>query len=165
MDTIRLHKTPSGEISSSQEAVIGENASVGVSKHDVVEMLLNHDIQPTRQRIEIAHVLFERPQHISADQVLTSVNKNRAIASKATVYNTLGLFTEKKLIREIIVDPARVFYDSNNTPHHHLYNVETNELADIFDDSFGIERLPNIPHGMVVEGVDVIVRVRPENSE
>lgn len=135
------------------------------SKHDVIEMLMAKGIQPTRQRVEIAHVLFERPQHVSADQVLTAVNQNRALASKATVYNTLGLFAEKKLIREIIVDPTRVFYDSNTTPHHHFFNVESSELSDIMDPSFDIDHLPGMPEGMVAESVDVIVRIRPQGSE
>ena len=133
-------------------------------KHDVIEMLMAKGIQPTRQRVEIAHVLFERPQHVSADQVLTAVNQNRALASKATVYNTLGLFAEKKLIREIIVDPTRVFYDSNTIPHHHFFNVETNELSDIMDDSFDIDHMPGLPEGMVADSVDVIVRIRPQQD-
>lgn len=141
------------------------NTNIQVSKHEVIGMLMSHDIQPTRQRVEIARILFERPKHVSAEQVLNEVNQERAIVSKATVYNTLGLFAEKRLIREIIVDPTRVFYDSNTSPHHHFYNLDTNELSDIHDDAFGIEHLPRIPSGMVAEGVDVIVRIRAKKAD
>jgi len=122
--------------------------------------LRQHDINPTHQRIEIAYALFSRGEHLSADQVLATVNDRQSETSKATVYNTLKLFLEKKLIREVIVDPSKVFYDPNTQPHHHLYNVDTGELADIDAARIEVQGLPALPEGMVTEGVDIIVRVR-----
>ena len=80
--------------------------------------------------------------------------------SKATVYNTLNLFLEKKLIREVIVDPNKVFYDPNTAPHHHFYSVDTGELTDIDAAEVEISGLPPLPKGVVTEGVDIIVRIR-----
>ena len=90
------------------------------SREKIAEMLREHDITPTHQRMEIAQVLFARREHLSADQILAVVNARHAETSKATVYNTLRLFLEKKLVRELIVDPARIVYDPNTAPHHHL---------------------------------------------
>lgn len=126
----------------------------------LVEMLRRHDINPTHQRIEIAYALFARGEHLSADQVLAIVNDRHSETSKATVYNTLNLFLEKKLIREVIVDPNKVFYDPNTEPHHHLYNVDTGELTDIDASRIEVSGLPQLPDGMVTDGVDIIVRVR-----
>jgi Fur family iron response transcriptional regulator len=123
-------------------------------------VLRAHGINPTHQRIEIAHALFSRGQHLSADQLLAIVNDRHSETSKATVYNTLNLFLEKKLVREVIVDPNKVFYDPNTAPHHHFYNVDTGELTDIDAGSITISGLPQLPDGMVTEGVDIIVRVR-----
>ena len=122
--------------------------------------LCGHGITPTRQRLEIAQVLFTRCEHLCAEQVLASVNERQAKTSKATVYNTLNLFVEKKLIREVIVDPARVFYDPNTIPHHHFYNVDSGELSDIDAGEIAVTRLPALPSGMVTDGVDIIVRIR-----
>ena len=122
--------------------------------------LRGHGITPTRQRLEIAQVLFTRCEHLCAEQVLASVNERQAQTSKATVYNTLNLFVEKKLIREVIVDPARVFYDPNTMPHHHFYNVDSGELSDIDAGEIAVTRLPALPSGMVTDGVDIIVRIR-----
>lgn len=130
------------------------------SRDNVAELLRRHHINPTHQRIEIAHALFSRNEHLSADQVLAIVNDRYSETSKATVYNTLKLFLEKKLVREVIVDPNRVFYDPNTEPHHHLYNVDTGQLADIDASRIEISGLPPLPDGMVTEGVDIIVRVR-----
>ena len=130
------------------------------TRHTLVEMLRHHDINPTHQRIEIAHALFARGEHVSADQILAIVNDRHSETSKATVYNTLNLFLEKKLIREVIVDPSKVFYDPNTEPHHHLYNVDSGELTDIDASRIEVSGLPQLPDGMVTDGVDIIVRVR-----
>ncbi len=131
-----------------------------LDKSEVLSLLERHDIIPTQQRVEIAQVLFARPQHLAAEDVLNLVNQDQSVASKATVYNTLGLFANKGLIREVIVDPSRIFYDPNTNPHHHFYNVDTGSLMDIKDEHVAIANFPNPPEGTVTEAVDVIVRVR-----
>ena len=125
-----------------------------------VEILESGAVKPTRQRLAIARVLFARHQHLSADQVMLSANRDGAELSKATVYNTLKLFVEKRLIREVIVDPDKVFYDSNTSPHHHFYNIQTGEIIDIDAAEITVAGLPPLPEGKVAEGVDVIVRIR-----
>jgi Fur family iron response transcriptional regulator len=133
------------------------------TRDNLAAVLRAHEINPTHQRIEIAYALFSRGAHLSADQLLAIVNGRHSETSKATVYNTLNLFLEKKLIREVIVDPSKVFYDPNTAPHHHLYNVDTGELTDIEADAIAITGLPDLPQGMIAEGVDVIVRIRSGN--
>jgi len=133
----------------------------GITREAVAERLRAHGVAPTHQRIEIAFVLLERCEHLSADQILALVNARHAETSKATVYNTLRLFLEKRLLRELIVDPSRVFYDPNTTPHHHFYDVVTGQLTDIPLESVRIEGLPALPPGTVADGVDVIIRTRP----
>ena len=118
-------------------------------------------INPTHQRIEIAHALFSRCEHLSADQIMAIVNERHSETSKATVYNTLNLFVEKKLIREVIVDPNKVFYDPNTSPHYHLYNVDSGKITDIDAAAIRVSGLPSLPAGMVTEGMDIIIRVRP----
>ncbi len=125
-------------------------------------LLRQHGVLPTQQRLLIAQVLFARHQHYSADQVMRQVNAGEEHVSKATVYNTLGLFARTGLVREVIVDPMRIFYDPNTTHHHHFYNVDTGELLDIDSGSVRISALPNLPAGTTGAGVDVIIRVRNE---
>ena len=130
--------------------------------HDEIAALLRaRDINPTSQRIEIALLLFTRCEHLSAEEVFVLVNGDAARVSKATVYNTLGLFAERGLVREVIADPTRVFYDPNTVPHHHFYDTSTGKLMDIPAEEVQIRTLPALPEGMRMEGVDVIVRVRP----
>ena len=130
------------------------------TRDNLADLLRSHAINPTHQRIEIAHAIFSRGEHLSADQILALVNDRASETSKATVYNTLNLFVGKKLLREVIVDPSKVFYDPNTTPHHHFYDVDTGALTDIDARDIRVTGLPALPRGMAAEGVDIIVRVR-----
>ena len=130
------------------------------TRDNLAEALRSHGINPTHQRIEIAYAIFSRGEHLSAEQILALVNGRAPQTSKATVYNTLNLFLEKQLIREVIVDPSKVFYDPNTDPHHHFYNVDTGELTDIDARDIRVTGLPRLPHGMTTAGVDIIVRIR-----
>ena len=131
------------------------------TRDNLADKLRAHGINPTHQRIEIAHALFSRCEHLSADQVMAIVNERHSETSKATVYNTLNLFLEKKLIREVLVDPNKVFYDPNTSAHYHMYDVESGRLTDIDAADIRISGLPALPAGMVTEGMDIIIRVRP----
>src|SRR5215471_5222403 len=131
------------------------------NRESTAQLLRRQGITPTHQRIEIAHALFSRREHLSADQILAFVNSRYAETSKATVYNTLKLFVEKKLIRELVVDPDRIVYDPNTEPHHHLYDVVTGRLTDIPADNIRVVGLPPLPEGTIADGVDIIVRTRP----
>ena len=130
----------------------------------LAERLRSAGIGPTSQRLRIAEVLLKGPRHLSADQVLEEVNGESAVVSKATIYNTLRLFSERGLVREIFVNPDRVFYDSSTAPHHHFYNTDTGELTDIPADAVTISGLPPAPEGTETEKVEVIVRLRQRAS-
>lgn len=129
-----------------QESIEGQLEEAGVSA--------------TPQRVEIARIMLSQPQHMSAEDVLVALRKAGATASKATVYNTLRLFARCGLLRTVIVDPTKVFYDSNTAPHHHFYDVEAGTLTDFRAEEVQLTRLPDLPKGAAMDGVDITVRVR-----
>lgn len=126
----------------------------------IAMLLEEHGILPTAQRVEIAYLMLQEPQHLSADQVLTRSREAGLGVSKATVYNTLGLLVDKGLIREVIVDSSKVFYDSNTAPHYHFYNIDDGTLADVDVRELAIDSLPMPPAGTVATGVDIVIRIR-----
>ena len=126
----------------------------------LAQRLESKGILPTPQRLDIAAVLFAQDQHMAADQVLERVNSDGAAVSKATVYNTLGLFAARGLLRELRVDAARVFYDSNVRPHFHYYHVDDGILTDLEMPATLLACLPKAPAGTIAEGLDVIIRIR-----
>lgn len=131
-----------------------------MSVPDIVERLERHGVTPTPQRLEVAEILLGRPQHLSADQILEQLRRGGSRVSKATVYNTLKVFSDCGLVRELTVDPDRKFYDSTTHPHHHFYHVGTGELSDIPADEVRILDLPPLPEGTEQESVEVLIRVR-----
>ena len=137
-----------------------DHSPLAAERARAARTLASCDITPTPQRVEIARILLARPQHLSAEQVLCALTQGELTVSKATVYNTLGLFAAKGLVREVIVDPSKVFYDSNCSNHHHFYDVDSCTLEDIGLGEITLSGLPEMPAGKVVDRVDVIVRVR-----
>ena len=122
-----------------------------------------HGILQTPQRLEVAEILLQKPQHLSADQIIEELRAKGSKVSKATVYNSLNLFGERGLVKECLVDPERRFYDSTTSPHHHFYNADTGELSDIPPDTVEVIGLPELPAGTQMESAELIVRIR--NSE
>lgn len=131
---------------------------------EAARLLASRGIVPTRQRIQVAAVLLARDQHLSAAALLERVNQEDDPVSKATVYNTLALFLQKGLVREVVVDRAKVFYDSNTADHHHVYDTDRCTLTDIDADQISVSGLPALPEGTVVDNVDIIFRVRRGRS-
>ena len=129
-------------------------------RSDILDLFEKHGILPTQQRVEVAQVLLVRPQHLSAEQIIDRLMQQGSSVSKATVYNPLKLFGEHGLVKEIMADPVRKFYDSSTHPHHHFYNTDTGELSDIADEEVGFRNLPSLPAGTQQESVEVLIRVR-----
>jgi len=137
-----------------------ERASSAPCDEQLLARLAGRGITPTPQRLEVARALFGRCEHLSAEEVHASVNADGRHVSRATVYNTLGLFVSRGLVREVIVDPARVFYDPNTDPHHHFFDADAGRLIDIDGDNVAVTGLPPLPEGTELDGIDVIVRLR-----
>jgi Fur family iron response transcriptional regulator len=131
-----------------------------MTRSGVLSLFEDHGIYPTPQRVQIASLLLERPQHLSADDIIDRLRQQKKAVSKATVYNTLNLFAERGLVKEVTVDPERKFYDSTTHPHHHFYNVDSGELSDIPDEFVKFSDLPDLPEGTERESVEVLIRVR-----
>jgi len=130
----------------------------------VSRVLESFDIKATRQRVDVAAVLLEQHIHMSADEVFTKVESMGSTVSRATVYNTLSLMVERGILAQVIVDPTRVFYDSNTSAHHHVFDTDTGRLTDVSPGEVNIGRLPALPEGKRLAGVDVIIRVTSDDS-
>ncbi len=140
--------------------MIQEHIHFPLERSAVTALLRQRSITPTRQRMEIAHFLFQKQQHLSAEHILDNVNALGSTVSRATVYNTMALFARKGLIREVLVDRERIFYDTNTRPHHHIYNMDTGELSDV-DAAANIDETGTLglPEGFHVVETEVVIKV------
>lgn len=126
-----------------------------------IERLKAAGLRPTRQRLALARLLFEGcDRHVTAEQLHGEALGANVRVSLATVYNTLHQFTDAGLLREVVVDAGRSYFDTNTGTHHHFFFTDSGNLLDIAAQDIGLERLPQAPEGTIIDSVDVIIRVR-----
>jgi|SRR5882672_5381067 len=130
------------------------------TRESVARLLQAHGVTPTEQRLRVGELMFATAQHLSAEQVLEGLRSSGARISKATVYNTLNLFAECGLLRQINIDSTRACFDSNTGLHYHFHNLDSGELTDVGVPEVEFRRLPELPAGTELAGVDVVIRVR-----
>jgi Fur family iron response transcriptional regulator len=118
-------------------------------------------LRPTRQRVALAQLLFAQGnRHVSAEALHDEAMMADVPVSLATVYNTLHQFTDAGLLREVVLDGSKTYFDTNVTDHHHFFVEDDNVMLDVPEDALGIDRLPTPPPGMEISRVDVVIRLR-----
>ena len=118
-------------------------------------------LRPTRQRVELASLLFrDCDRHVTAESLHDEVTKSGVKVSLATVYNTLHQFTQAGLLRQVIVDAARSYFDTNTGDHQHFFLEKEGLLIDIPGVTIAVAGVPTPPPGLAVDRVDVVVRVK-----
>jgi Fur family iron response transcriptional regulator len=126
----------------------------------IVQRLRAAGLRPTRQRLSLAKLLFDGgDRHLTAEQLHDMAAEARIPVSLATVYNTLHQFTEAGLLREVVIEAGRSYFDTNVSDHHHFFFEENGQLQDIPGDQIALPQLPAAPAGTHVARIDVIVRV------
>jgi len=126
----------------------------------VIETLRQAGMRPTSQRLALAKILFENGhRHVTAESLYAEARDCFIPISLATVYNSLNQFTQSGLLREIIVDSQRCYFDTNTSDHHHFFCERTNTLEDIACDDVILSKLPVAPEGKSITRVDVILRI------
>ncbi len=119
------------------------------------------NLRPTRQRLALSRLLFDSgDRHITAEVLHSEALASNVRVSLATVYNTLHQFTKAGLLREVVVDSGRSYFDTNTTPHHHFFFEKSGRLEDIPGLSYTVDDLPPPPPGTLIDSVDVVVRLR-----
>ncbi len=127
---------------------------------DLIDRLKQAGLRPTRQRLALGRLLFAQgPHHTTAEQLHGEAMAADVKVSLATVYNTLHQFTEAGLLREVVVEPGRSYFDTNTDDHHHFYFENSGRLEDIPGDYVQLSDVPEAPAGHRVARVDVIIRL------
>jgi Fur family iron response transcriptional regulator len=128
-----------------------------------LDWLKSAGLRPTRQRLGLGRLLFDGGnRHITAEQLHAEATTAGLRVSLATVYNTLNQFTTAGLLREVVVEAGRSYFDTNTSNHHHFFFEKTGQLQDIPGEQVRVSNLPTAPEGTAVARIDVIVRVRSD---
>ncbi|HKO53413.1 MAG TPA: transcriptional repressor [Polyangiaceae bacterium] len=126
-------------------------------RHETLKALTEHGIQPSAQRMAVADYVLYTTEHPSADQVWAEVKRSFPMLSRATVYNTLNLFTEKGLLRELVLAEGKVVFDPKLDPHHHFLDEETGEIVDVPWSALDVRRVHSLS-GFDVREYQVVMR-------
>ncbi|HEV7463271.1 MAG TPA: Fur family transcriptional regulator [Methyloceanibacter sp.] len=127
---------------------------------DIAKLLRGAGLRPTRQRVALAQLLFAGgDRHVTAETLHEEAQARKVPVSLATVYNTLHQFTGTGLLREVAVEGAKTYFDTNTSNHYHFFCEVSGQLMDIATGAIRIEGLPEAPDGMTISRVDVLVRV------
>ena len=129
-------------------------------EHKYSDLLKKNNIMPTKQRLELADIIFKKHQHITANELIDRIKNSSLPISQATIYNTLCTFESKGLLKMIDIQNNCKFYDTNLKSHHHVYNISTNKLTDIDVDKVEFSKLPEIPKNVILEHTEVLIKVR-----
>lgn len=126
-------------------------------KRETLEALTDHGIQPSAQRVAVADYVLYTTDHPSAEKVWAEVKRGFPMLSRATVYNTLNLFTEKGLLRELVLAEGKVVFDPKLDPHHHFLDEETGEIVDVAWSALDVRRVHRLS-GFDVREYQVVMR-------
>ena len=130
-------------------------------RSELKAMLRKSGLRPTRQRMSLAEILYgQGHRHISAESLHSEAVTAKVPVSLATIYNTLHQFTTAGLLREVAVDGARTYFDTNTSEHHHFFVEDNNEVFDVPAGEVGVGKVPEPPPGYEISRIDVVVRLR-----
>ncbi len=130
---------------------------------DVSDLLRKAGLRPTRQRKLLGDLLFgQGHRHATAEMLHGEAVAGGEKVSLATVYNTLHQFKRAGLLRELAIDGARAYFDTNTSNHNHFFYEREGQLVDIPEDSIRVDGVPEAPVGMIISHIDVVVRLTPK---
>ena len=132
-------------------------------KRDIHKRLRDHGIQPSSHRVAIAEYVLYTDEHPGADDVWARVQKALPVVSRATVYNTLNLFVEKGLLKQLVLAEGRVVFDPKTDKHHHFVDDATGEIHDVPWDAVKVTDTPKLP-GFEITEYQVVLRGRKRSS-
>ena len=132
-----------------------------------IEKLRETGLRPTKQRVKICEVLFNRDKtfHFTINDLVKKISEelNEKI-SLATVYNTVHALQKKGYLKEISINSDKSYFDTNTTVHHHFYDEDTNRLIDCDENDIENVKVRNNVTGKKINSVEVLVRVASDNQ-
>ncbi len=131
-----------------------------MAKPELSELLRSSGLRPTRQRMALGELLFgQGHRHATAEMLHQEVVAAGEQVSLATVYNTLHQFKQAGLLRELAIESSKAYFDTNTSNHNHFFFEHEGRLVDIPQDTIRVDGLPEVPEGMVIAHIDVVIRL------
>ena len=137
-------------------------------KLEFTDKLRSSGLRPTKQRLKICEVLFDRDKtfHFTINDLAKDISEqlNEKI-SLATVYNTVHAFKNKGYLKEISINSDKSYFDTNTTNHHHFFDEDTNELIDCGEQIVETPKIKKNISGKKINSVEVLIKVATDNQK
>ena len=134
---------------------------------EFIDKLRSSGLRPTKQRLKICEVLFNRDKtfHFTINDLAKNISEqlNEKI-SLATVYNTVHAFKNKGYLKEISINSDKSYFDTNITNHHHFFDEDTNELIDCDEEVIENLNIKKNITGKKINSVEVLIKVASDNQ-
>jgi len=138
-----------------------------MSNNDIfIEKLRSSGLRPTKQRIQICKLLFDRKKtfHFTINDLSNSLKKiTIEKISLATIYNTIHAFKDKGYLKEISINSDKTYFDTNITNHHHFFDESKKELLDLSDSEVGNIKIKKTLPGKKIKSIEVLVKIANSN--
>ena len=134
---------------------------------EFIDKLRSLGLRPTKQRLKICEVLFNREKtfHFTINDLVKNISENlNEKISLATVYNTVHAFKEKGYLKEISINSDKSYFDTNISNHHHFFDEDTNELIDCGENEIDLVNVKKNLTGKKIKSVEVLVKVATDNQ-
>jgi len=131
-----------------------------------IEKLRSVGLRPTKQRIKICKVLFDRKKtfHFTINQLKILIQEKTAQKiSQATIYNTVNVLRKKGHLKEISINSEKNYFDTNISNHHHFFNESTNQLIDLKDENVGKIKIKKALPGTKIKSIEVLIKIANNN--
>ena len=134
---------------------------------DFIDKLRKSGLRPTKQRLKICEVLFDRDTtfHFTINDLTKIISEklNEKI-SLATVYNTVHAFKNKGYLKEISINSDKSYFDTNTSVHHHFFDEDTNRLIDCDENDLDEIKIKKNITGKKINSVEVLIKVASDNQ-
>ena len=134
---------------------------------EFIDKLRSSGLRPTKQRLKICEVLFNREKtfHFTINDLSKIISEKLSEKiSLATVYNTVHAFKKKGYLKEISINSDKSYFDTNTSIHHHFYDEDTNELIDCNENNIDSINIKNNITGKKIKSVEVLIKVASDNQ-
>ena len=137
-------------------------------KKDFASKLRSSGLRPTKQRLKLAELLFNREKtfHFNVENIDKAINKKNSEEkiALATIYNTIHAFKKAGHLKEILLKEGKNYFDTNTSSHHHFYDEINNELFDIDNNKIELKKFPTPPKGKFIKNINVIISIDNDNQ-
>ncbi len=136
------------------------------NNHNFIEKLRSSGLRPTKQRIQICKLLFDRRDtfHFTINDLSNFLRRiTTEKISLATIYNTVHAFKEKGYLKEISINSDKSYFDTNVTNHHHFFDEDKKELIDLHAKDVGNIKIKKTLPGKKIKSVEVLVKIANNN--